>query len=103
MFSFLAALVASSISQSAIFGPECLAPPPNASEACVQCYEVACANYIKAFFDCDGNATCREVALTVYALRLVACNCGISSASATVGILNPSQQHDAIQILGSWN
>ena len=101
MILFLGALVASSLSQSVISGPQCLAPPVGASESCVKCYEDACADYIDAFWECDGNRLCREVALTIYSLHLSACECATPSAAMMLGVLNASQRHDAILILRS--
>lgn len=101
MFSMMAALVASWLSQSAIYGPQCLAPPPGASEACVKCYEDACLHYINAFWECDGNRLCREVALTVYTLRLATCPCETPTAISALEALNDSQRQDALLILRS--
>lgn len=103
MLSYVAVLVASSLSQSAVIGPMCLAPPDGASNTCVKCYEEACLAYINMFWDCDGNRLCREVALTVYALRLAACNCTTPAAATALGALNASQRHDAVMILGGRN
>ncbi len=101
MFSMMAAFVASWISQSAILGPVCLAPPLGSSDACVKCYEDACLAYINSYWECDGNRFCREVALTVYTLRLSICPCSTPTAMSALEALNDSQRQDALWILRS--
>lgn len=81
--------------------PLCHAPPAGAPQWCKDCFFDACVAYIKGWNDCEGDADCRLIVSTIYALRLELCGCDV----AMLGLLdamNESQRLDAISIFAGW-
>ncbi|MCC5823383.1 MAG: hypothetical protein LAT64_02505 [Phycisphaerales bacterium] len=101
MLLLMSAIVASTMSDPVYTGPLCAAPPRDASDSCVSCYEDACIAYIKAWYECDGDAECRELVRLAYLVQLGGCGCS-ERVSPIIEVLNDVQARDYAEILGSW-
>lgn len=101
MVTALSLMIAGSISQPIYVPPRCKAPPRNASEECVRCFENECRAFIENWDACDGDPDCSFFALASYAVNLLNCSCGVE-ASVLIEALNEAQQRDAIELLAAW-
>lgn len=101
MLLLMSAIVASTVSDPVLSVPPCVAPPKDASETCIKCYEDACEQYILEWMDCDGNTDCMSLTRTAYYVRLVICECD-AHASIVARTLNPSRLTDFEELLLGW-
>lgn len=100
MIHSLCVIVLSTVGQVTPTGPLCTAPPRNADEACVTCYQSACVHWITDFYACDGNRQCIDNATRMYRLMLMNCFCRPALA-VVLDTVNQSQSSDALAVLGS--
>lgn len=101
MLLLMSAIVASTLSDPAPRGPLCVAPPKDASETCVKCYEDACRQYILEWYGCNGLIDCLGVVRTIYFVRLAACECDAHQSIITEA-LNPGQAEAFQSLLSQW-
>lgn len=98
MIISLCAIALSTVGQVTVTGPRCSSPPRGATEACVNCYEDACAVWIVSFYECDGKQPCIDMARNEYFKRLQTCAC-LPALNTVLSALNDRQMNDAINIL----
>jgi hypothetical protein len=73
----------------------CEAPPQDASQAQIDCYDDACAAYQKAIKACDGSEPCITAAQAAYAFDLMQCQSVETTADALVFWFDGEQWHTA--------
>lgn len=101
MITSLCAIVLSTLGQVNAAGPRCSAPPPQASDACVSCYDLACHAWIEEFYRCDGSFECIRLAREKYDDTLSGCGC-TPAASTLVTILGEDRAGEVLVLLALW-
>lgn len=97
MIMSLCAIALSTLGQVNSAGPRCSAPPRDATDNCVACYDQACVIWINEFYRCDGNFDCLKTAKENYDDALQVCKCR-PAASILASVLGPERAEEYLSL-----
>lgn len=89
--------------------PRCLPHPPQATQACRDCLDEACLEYIRSYLDCEGNTACQLAVKLAYDLRVTLCgdcwpsgNFTESAWAVVIEVLPVRSQEWVFQTIVQW-